>query len=69
MTFALVLNDTNEVIYQSNLVEPDKHLQRITLNRPLEKGDYSAYVLIKPYRSDMQTECNNGKVMITLHVK
>jgi len=69
MTFALVLEENDEVIYQSKLVEPDKHLQHITLTRPLEKGTYDAYVLIKPYKSDMATECNNGKVMITLNVK
>ena len=69
MSFALVLEDNDEVIYQSKLVEPDKHLQHITLTRPLEKGTYDAYVLIKPYKSDMATECNNGKVMITLNVK
>ena len=69
MSFALVLEDNDEVIYESKLVEPNKHLQHITLTRPLEKGSYNAYVLIKPYKSDMATECNNGKVVITLNVK
>ena len=69
MTFALYLNDNDECLYQSKLVEPDKHIQHISLNRSLSSGEYDAYVFIQPYMSDMKTPCNNGKVNIKLIVK
>ena len=69
MTFALYLNNNDECLYQSKLVEPDKHIQHISLNRALSSGEYDAYVFIQPYMSDMKTPCNNGRVDIKLIVK
>lgn len=69
MTFALYLRNNDECLYQSKLVEPDKHIQHISLNRALSSGEYNAYVFIQPYMSDMKTPCNNGRVDIKLIVK
>lgn len=69
MTFALYLKDTDELLYESKLVKPGKHISKITLSRPLGKGSYNAYVFIQPYKSDQATPCNNGKVDITLNVE
>lgn len=69
MTFALYLEENDELLYQSNLVQPGKHLQAIDISRPLTEGEYAAYVFIQPYFSDMATPSNNGKVKITLYAK
>lgn len=69
MTFALCLTENDEVLYQSGLVAPGKHLQSITLTRALPAGEYDAYVFIQPYKSDMATPCNNGVVKLNLIVK
>jgi len=69
MTFALYLADNDELLYQSNLVAPGKYIQSMEISRALSKGDYSAYVMIQPYRSDKSTKTNNGKVVIDLKVR
>ena len=69
LRFSLILDDNDELIYQSGLVAPDLHLQSVNLTRVLESGDYSARVLIEPYGKDMATPLNKGEVKLTLHVK
>ena len=62
LTFELRLpNDSEqgyEVLYKSGLVEPDKHIQRINLSRPLEAGIYDA-IFIKSY--DFKVVVNEQK--------
>lgn len=41
--------DGYEVLYTSKLVEPSKHIQKITLNRTLPVGKYQAELLVQPY--------------------
>lgn len=69
LRFSLILDDNDELIYQSGLVAPDLHLQSVNLTRVLEPGDYSARVLIEPYGKDMATPLNQGEVKLVLHVK
>lgn len=69
MTFKLCLSDTDEVLYESGLVEPGMYIQEIEINRSLSAGDYDAYVFVQPYRSDRTTKCNSGKVNLELHVR
>lgn len=69
LRFSLILDDNDELIYQSGLVAPDLHLQSVNLTRVLEPGDYSATVLIEPYGKDMVTPLNQGEVKLVLHVK
>lgn len=69
MSFALYLNENDECLYQSKLVEPNKHIQQICLNRAIQQGEYDAYVFIQPYMSDMKTPLNNGRVGIKLIVQ
>lgn len=68
MTFALYLEDNNEKLYESGLVAPGKHLQNITFTRPLAEGEYNAYLIIQPYKSDRATKCNIGKEKMILNV-
>ena len=57
-----------EVLYESGLVAPNKHIQKITLKRALNEGEYDAEVFIQPYKWDKQTPTNNGTVNIKLIV-
>lgn len=70
LTFELRLPDDSqqgyEVLYTSGLVEPELHIQRITLNRPLEAGTYEAVVHVQPYRMDEERTPTNNADMNTL---
>lgn len=74
LTFELRLYDDKEqdyeVLYTSGLVEPGKHIQKITLSRSLEKGVYTAVIHVQPYRMDEQRSItNNADMKIYLIVK
>ena len=66
LKFQLIVND--EVLYESGLVAPDKHIQEITLSKPLAEGKYDAIVFIQPYKWDKKTPTNNGQVRVNLEV-
>lgn len=68
LKFTIKLKDSDETIYSTDLVKPGYHIKQITLNRPLQVGDYDASILIEPYKSDMATRCNVGEVNVILHV-
>ncbi len=67
LKFQLKIKD--EVLYESDLVESGKHIQKIKISRPLKAGVYDAVVFIQPYKMDMKTPTNNGEVKIKLIVK
>ena len=68
LRFSLILDDNDELIYQSGLVAPDLHLQSVNLTRVLDPGDFCARVLIEPFCKDMVTPLNKGDVKIVIHV-
>ncbi len=63
---SLVLNDTNEVIYKSNLVEPGNTLYEITLERTLTSGNYAATVHYETFTMDGEFTPQNGASMETV---
>ena len=70
LTFALILKDTGETLYESELVPPGKTIQHITLSRPLDEGTYDAVVHVQPYRMDEQkTPTNNADMETKLIVR
>ena len=69
MTFGLYLEQGDELLYQSGLVEPGNYIQTMDLSRKLKVGEYPAYVICQPYRSDKETKTNRGIVKITLTVE
>ena len=68
ISFGLYLSDGDELLYQSGLVAPGNYIQTMDLTRKLKPGEYDAYVVCQPYRSDKKTETNRGIVKITLTV-
>lgn len=45
-TFEIVLNDTDETIYTSKMVEPGKAITEVTLDKALAAGEYPATIKI-----------------------
>lgn len=62
----LALNDTNEVIYQSNLVEPGNTLYQIELEKQLSPGEYPCSIHYETFTMDGNFTPQNGAVMDTL---
>ncbi len=52
--YEIVLSDTGEVIYTSDLVPPGYAISKFKLNRALEAGSYSAVVHVRPYSFDKE---------------
>ena len=74
LTFELRIKDDSsegyEVLYSSQLVPPGQHLQKITLTRPLEAGEYEAVIHVQPYKMDeAQTPTNNADMETKLIVE
>jgi len=74
LTFELRLPDASpqgyEVLYTSGLVEPNMHIQSITLSRPLEAGEYDAVIHVQPYRMDeTKSPTNNADMKTVLYVQ
>ena len=68
ITFGLYLENGDELLYQSGLVAPGNYIQTMDIARKLPAGEYAAYVVCQPYRSDKTTQTNSGVVKITLTV-
>ena len=47
--FEIILPDTEETLYLSDMTEPGEHIDRITLTRPLPSGEYVAQLIIRAY--------------------
>lgn len=70
MTFELRLKETDEVIFTTGLVSPGQYCNQVTLNRPLEAGEYAAILHVQPYMQDEnQTPTNNADMETTLFVE
>lgn len=65
LQFNIILRDTDEVIYSSGLVEYGNYIDKLKLNREIEKGEYDAIVFIQPYDIKLN-KTNNAKSNIRL---
>lgn len=54
------LTDTQELIYQSKLIEPGQHLYSITLNRGLAAGEYPLTIQYDTFSMDSSYTPKNG---------
>lgn len=54
------LTDTQELIYQSKLIEPGQHLYSITLNHGLEAGEYPLTIQYDTFSMDGSYTPKNG---------
>lgn len=69
LTFELRLKDTNEVIFSTGLIPPGQYCNKVTLSRPLEKGEYAAVIHVQPYRISDQSPTNNADMETVLIVE
>jgi len=63
LSFELYLENedgSKDILYKSNLIEPGKHIQKITLNHALEKGEYEAVIHVQPYKFDGTLAATNN---------
>lgn len=67
--FTLTIADTGEDICKTNLVKPGDAIKGVTLDKPLEKGEYTLLVNIATYSTDNNTEMNGAQVKTKLTVK
>lgn len=73
LTYELrLLNDSAqgyEVLYKSGLIEPGKHIYKVTLSRGLPLGEYQAVMHVQPYKmNSAKTPTNNMNSNLKLTV-
>ena len=66
-TFIITLED-GTVLYQSDHVPPGNEIKRITINEPLEKGTYTAFVSILTNELETGAKMNSADTKITINV-
>lgn len=66
----IVLADTDEILYESGLIEPGKAVMELELNRGLDSGIYDARVDVNTFSvDDYETQMNKGAMNITIEVE
>ena len=68
-TYTFILKEDSEEIYQSGLIEPGKALDKVTLSRKIEGGEYELDMRIDTYTLDKKEPLNNAIVSTKLIVK
>lgn len=69
LSFEIILADSGEVLAQTGLVPPGETVNKVSLSRPLEAGQYQAVIHVQPYKmNDEQTPTNDANVEVTLNV-
>ena len=67
-SFAITLTDTDETIYQSDMVPPGSSLHQITIQRPLPEGTYQAVLHISTNDLTTGRAMNGAKLNLTITV-
>jgi len=69
LQFQIMLDETKEVLYKSNLLEPGKEITEIELNKSFEEGEYKLFVLVTPVKiENPEVSCNQASYNMTLKV-
>ncbi len=66
--FQLILKDTQEILYTSDLVAPGKAILQQKLNQTIEEGDYDLIIRINTFSDDGKTTYTGTDVETVLHV-
>lgn len=67
--FTIVLNDTDEVLYESKYVAPGQAITDVTLSKLLPAGEYPATIQISTIALDGETPLNGANVETVLIAK
>lgn len=66
----ITLEDTDEVIYSSGLIEPGHYVDNAKLEKTLKKGDHKAVAVFTAYYPDNETDIlAKASAKITIHVQ
>ena len=67
-----LLNDSEqgyEVIYQSGIIKPGEHTEKIELSRSFEIGEYETVIFVQPYKISDNSPTNNANMNTKLIVR
>lgn len=67
-SFEILLSDTGEVIYSSDMVPPGEKISRINITREFDAGDYPATIKIKTNELITGKEMNSPAIQIIIRV-
>ncbi len=67
-SFAIVLKDTNETIYQSDMVPPGEAIRKIDISKSLPEGTYPAIVQIRTNELETGREMNSADLNLTITI-
>ncbi len=67
-SFEILLSDSGEVIYSSDMVPPGEKISRINITREFDAGDYPATIKIKTNELTTGKEMNSPAIQIIIHV-
>lgn len=67
--FTILLEDTNEILYESGLVPPGKAITEVKLNQKMKAGQYNILIKMDTFSlQDKITAMNGGSSKAVLHV-
>ena len=67
--YSLEIADTDEILYESDLIEPGKAITEFQVQKTLEQGDYTLYINVNTYTmDDSLSPLNGAQVKTTLHI-
>lgn len=67
--YTITIDDSENPIYESDLIEPGKAVREFEVTEPLEAGDYEIHLNISTYAMDEElTPLNGAVVKAVLHV-
>lgn len=67
--YLITIDDSEEVIYESDYIEPGKAIREFQVTKGLEAGDYKIHLNIEAYSTDgSDTRLNGANVQADLHV-
>ena len=67
--YTITIDDSENPIYESDLIEPGKAVREFDVTEPLEAGDYEIHLNISTYAMDEElTPLNGAVVKAVLHV-
>lgn len=66
----LLLDETQETLYRSGLIDPGYYIEYVALNRQLKNGDYQATAVFTTYALDeTEDEIAKTRVNVVLHIR
>ena len=68
MQVDILLDDTREVVYSSNLIRPGFSIENIKLTRPLEPGEYSATAIFSAITQEEMQLFGQAGAQVKLYV-